>query len=275
MVSSVPRETLTPTQSRMTSMRRLIVTTTVSVLLGCSTAWAQVTVGTGAPVPLGITSPLGMGPGASVGVTGIPLGATEMATPGVSPTAAGTAALGSMTAGTCSSIGASAQPTTSDPGNSSPELQWQARAARRAECRRRLLCSIVQAYRELLLAHVPAAPPHPLTREHRPRRLATVRNFALAVLAFPWDRPNLEPAALVHCLTPCKALSPRQAAFRVRRPGSHLRQEHQRLQHQRLRVAAEGCARPRNHANANENARSNHSGDRRRRRGLGVPTKRP
>jgi hypothetical protein len=120
MVSSVPRETLTPTQSRITSMRRLIVTTAVSVLLGCSTAWAQVTVGTGAPVPLGITSPLGMGPGASVGVTGIPLGATEMETPGVSPTAAGTSALGSMTAGTCSSIGASAQPTTSGPGNSSP-----------------------------------------------------------------------------------------------------------------------------------------------------------
>src|SRR6195256_5475987 len=120
MVSSVPRETLTPTQSRMTSMRRLIVTTTVSVLLGCSTAWAQVTVGTGAPVPLGVTSPLGVGAGASVGVTGIPLGATEMATPGVSPPAAGTSALDSMTAGTCSSIGASAQPTTSSPGNSSP-----------------------------------------------------------------------------------------------------------------------------------------------------------
>src|SRR5712671_5733609 len=122
---------------------------------------------------------------------------------------------------------------------------------------------------ELLLAHVQAAPRHPPIRGHRPRRLATVRDLALAVLAFPWDRPNLEPAALVHCLTPCRALSPRQAAFRVRRPGSHLRQEHQRLQHQRLRVAAEGYARPRNHANANENTRSNHSGDRRRRRVCG------
>src|SRR3979490_2866333 len=119
MVSSVPRETLTPTQSRMTSMRRLIVTTTVSVLLGCSTAWAQVTVGTGAPVPLGVTSPLGMGPGASVGVTGIPLGEAEMARPGVSPTAAGTSPLGSMTAGTCSSIGASAQTTAYIAHNSS------------------------------------------------------------------------------------------------------------------------------------------------------------
>src|ERR1700730_15388500 len=101
-------------------MRRLLATTTVSVLLGSSTALAQVTVGTGAPVPLGVTSPLGIGPGASVGTTGIPLGATEMATPGVSPTAAGTSALGSMTTGTCSSIGASAQPTTSSSGYSIP-----------------------------------------------------------------------------------------------------------------------------------------------------------
>src|SRR4030081_1043099 len=115
MVSSVPRETLTPTQSRMTSMRRLLVTTTVSVLLGCSTAWAQVTVGTGAPVPLGLTSPLGMGTGASVGVTGIPLGATEMATPGVSPTAAGTSPLGSMTAGAWPIIGGSEQPEIPSP----------------------------------------------------------------------------------------------------------------------------------------------------------------
>jgi hypothetical protein len=101
-------------------MRRLLVTTTVSVLLGCSSALAQGTVGTGAPVPLGFTSPLGIGPGASVGATGVPLGATELATPGVSPTAAGTSALGSMTTGTCSSVGASAQPTTPSSGNSSP-----------------------------------------------------------------------------------------------------------------------------------------------------------
>jgi multidrug efflux pump len=38
---------------------------------------------TGAPAPLGVTSPLGFGSGAPVGVTGIPLGATELATPGV------------------------------------------------------------------------------------------------------------------------------------------------------------------------------------------------
>ena len=58
-------------------------------------------------------------PRRAVGATGIPLGATELATPGVSTPPVGTAALGSMTASTaCSGIGASAQPTTSIPGTS-------------------------------------------------------------------------------------------------------------------------------------------------------------
>jgi hypothetical protein len=81
-------------------------------------AIAQVSTITGAPASLGVTSPLGIGPGAPVGATGIPLGATELPTPGVSPAAAGTSALGSMTAAsTCSGIGASAQPPSSSPGN--------------------------------------------------------------------------------------------------------------------------------------------------------------
>src|SRR5260370_7379746 len=84
---------------------------------------------------------------------------------------------------------------------------------------------------ELLLAHVQAAPRHRPIRGHRPRRLATVRDLALAVLAFPWDRPNLESAASVHCLTPSKALSPRQEEFRFRRPRSPPPQEPQPFQH--------------------------------------------
>jgi len=39
--------------------------------------------------PLGMTSPLGIGAGAPVGGTGLPLGATELATPGVSPMTSG------------------------------------------------------------------------------------------------------------------------------------------------------------------------------------------
>src|SRR5450432_1558795 len=95
----------------------LIAALTWSLL--CNHAFAQVSMVTGAPASLGITSPLGIGPGASVGTTGIPLGATERATPGISPSAAGTATLGSMTAASaCSGIGASAQPTMTNPGTS-------------------------------------------------------------------------------------------------------------------------------------------------------------
>jgi hypothetical protein len=99
----------------------LIIAVTWLSLCG-SPAFAQVGTITGAPAPLGVTSPLGIGPGAPVGATGVPLGATELSTPGVSPAAAGTSALGSMTAAsTCSGIGASAQPSSSSPGNSNAD----------------------------------------------------------------------------------------------------------------------------------------------------------
>ena len=100
-------------------MRPFLIAVVTCALFGCSPAFAQVGIVTGAPASLGVTSPLGIGPGAPVGATGIPLGATELATPGVSASLAGTAALGSMTASAaCSGIGASAQPTASIPGTS-------------------------------------------------------------------------------------------------------------------------------------------------------------
>jgi hypothetical protein len=100
-------------------MRHFSIAAAALCFWACGPVFAQVGMVTGAPAPLGVTSPLGIGPGALVGATGIPLGATELATPGLSPSAAGTAALGSMTASTaCSGIGASAQPTTSIPGTS-------------------------------------------------------------------------------------------------------------------------------------------------------------
>ena len=65
---------------------------TAAVLLGCGSAYAQARMNV-SPVPaLGMTSPLGI-PNAPVGQTGIPLGATELATPGVTPTASGAAPL--------------------------------------------------------------------------------------------------------------------------------------------------------------------------------------
>ena len=64
----------------------MLVKTTIAaaflLMLGCGAGFAQV----GATAsPLGITSPLGMGAGSAVPPVGIPLGATELATPGLSP----------------------------------------------------------------------------------------------------------------------------------------------------------------------------------------------
>jgi len=63
-----------------------------AVLLSCGSVCAQDRMSI-SPLPaLGMTSPLGI-PNAPVGQTGIPLGAIELATPGVSATIAGVAPL--------------------------------------------------------------------------------------------------------------------------------------------------------------------------------------
>jgi hypothetical protein len=105
-------------------MARLAMVITAAVLLGCGSAYAQVGGISISPGPaLGITSPLGLGPGSPVGPSGIPMGATELASPGVSPTISGTfPAIGGIT--TCSDAGgslpqASSGMGTSMPGNSS------------------------------------------------------------------------------------------------------------------------------------------------------------
>ena len=67
-------------------MRRELIAASLATLLGCNPVFAQVA-GIGSPMPgMGVTSPFGMGSAAgSVGPTGVPLGATELATPGLSP----------------------------------------------------------------------------------------------------------------------------------------------------------------------------------------------
>src|SRR5215467_6869744 len=80
---------------------------TAAVLLGCGSAYAQAPLSTSPLPPLGLTSPLGI-PNAPVGQTGIPLGATELATPGVSPTTSGASPLLGATCGGVSSAPASA-----------------------------------------------------------------------------------------------------------------------------------------------------------------------
>ena len=61
----------------------IVLVTLAASFLGCGGAFAQVG-GVGA-APMTATSPLAIGPGTAVGPTGIPFGATEMTTPGISP----------------------------------------------------------------------------------------------------------------------------------------------------------------------------------------------
>jgi hypothetical protein len=89
-------------------MTRFAVATTAAVLLGCGSAYAQVGGMSISPgPPLGMTSPLGVGPGSPVAPSRIPMGATELTSPGVSPMTSGTSPLGPATGGvaTCSGGG--------------------------------------------------------------------------------------------------------------------------------------------------------------------------
>ena len=91
-------------------MIRFAIATTLAVLFGCGYAYAQVSPGP----PLGMTSPLGIGPGSPVAPVRVPLGATELASPGVSPTASGTGAIAQ-----CAGIGGSMPQTSFGIGSSS------------------------------------------------------------------------------------------------------------------------------------------------------------
>ena len=74
--------------------------------------------------PLGMTSPLGIGPAPAVARTGIPMGATELSTPGVSPMTSGTSPLGAAPGNItmCSSIGGSLPQVSSGMGGSIPGI---------------------------------------------------------------------------------------------------------------------------------------------------------
>jgi hypothetical protein len=87
-------------------MTRFVMAATAAVLLGCSPTFAQVSPGL---PPLGMTSPLGVGTGSPVPPVRVPLGATELASPGVSPMTSITSALGPapVTASGCRGIGGS------------------------------------------------------------------------------------------------------------------------------------------------------------------------
>src|ERR1700736_1199695 len=94
---------------RRTPMRFSLIAAVLPALFVSNVAMAQVS-GMATPTPtMGATSPLGIASGSSVSPTGIPMGAAEIASPGVSPLPAnstGTIAMpGSGT--TCSTLGTS------------------------------------------------------------------------------------------------------------------------------------------------------------------------
>jgi hypothetical protein len=93
-------------------MIRLWIATAAATVLGCSSALAQVG-GTSIPSPgIAATSPLGMSPTQPVAPTGIPLGASEIVSPGISPMLSGT--LGMSGYGiTCSATGGASPETSS------------------------------------------------------------------------------------------------------------------------------------------------------------------
>jgi hypothetical protein len=86
------------------NMTRLAMIATATILLSCGSAFAQIS--GSVPSPLGMTSPLGIGPAPAVAGTGIPLGATELNSPGVSPMTSGVSPLGSapLSTTTCAGV---------------------------------------------------------------------------------------------------------------------------------------------------------------------------
>lgn len=86
-------------------MRTILLAGAVTAgLLGCGCAFAQIG---SAPSALSAT-PLAIGATAGVGPVGIPLGATELAAPGISPAPAASAS--------CTTVGTSAAPTSTFDG---------------------------------------------------------------------------------------------------------------------------------------------------------------
>lgn len=114
-------------------MTRIWIATFTALLLGCNSGFAQTTPGL---PPLGVTSPLGLGPGAPVPQAGIPLGATQMQSLGVSPLTSGVSPVSpvSPTTGTLSicggiggsipeaSFGVESSPAGTSSGMGSPSL---------------------------------------------------------------------------------------------------------------------------------------------------------
>jgi hypothetical protein len=78
-------------------MKHLAILTALVTLTVAPPALAQVSLAQASLVPLRTTTPLGMGPGAPVAPAGIPLGATQLSTAGISPALPGIVPQGAIT----------------------------------------------------------------------------------------------------------------------------------------------------------------------------------
>ena len=95
------------TPLRGNTLAKTVIILACGLILHCPSVSAQVD---DMNSPLGATSPLGIGPGAPVGPAGIPLGATELAVPGVSPPPPGASPFGSAGAGVTNCSGVAGHP---------------------------------------------------------------------------------------------------------------------------------------------------------------------
>jgi hypothetical protein len=100
-----------PAEHRRNAMRIRIIDALAACALILHSAPVPAQVGEPSS-PLGVTSPLGVGPSAPVGPAGIPLGATELAAPGESPPPPGASPLGSAAVGVTTCSGTAASPGT-------------------------------------------------------------------------------------------------------------------------------------------------------------------
>jgi hypothetical protein len=182
----------------MTRLRKLthwsLATLTAAVLASGSAAAQVGGIGT-SPLgsPLGMTSPLGIGPAPAVPRTGIPMGATELSSPGVSPMTFGASPLGPAPA--------TSQAVPVLEGRSRRRLPaWEARCQGPRsilECRQpgapaRARFSTAAARRETRQAPVRQPPAARLQARHRRlrRRLEWGWDRRSAALAFRWARPS-------------------------------------------------------------------------------------
>ena len=204
-------DSLAPSDKRRMPMRFSLIAAILPALVICNAAMAQVS-GMATPTPtMGATSPLGLGTGSTVSPTGIPLGATEIASPGISPAptgVTGTIAMPSSST-TCSTLGTSPSgmfgSTASFDGGGMAPLDPRRRPPRRRrerqcrrECQRHRECRQLRDYWKRRDCRECAAPVQAALLHRRPQRQrCPQRRAAPREPEFRWDLSRLAISGLV------------------------------------------------------------------------------